>query len=203
MPHLPCPATPEFVGVAGFFCCRMTLPLWYHVGACLLCRPPTLPLVCLLAPYPPTPSPGGDGGDFFVFFAGGFAPGTPALNRLRHLQSLPLWYPEGACPRRHWLDLPIRHSTGACLRHRQFGAKPIEQPFYWRCRQPRRGGTGGDGTIRRKRRRRLRWSSPPGQGEQVPRGGKPPCAPAGYHSGRVCKCRRGSAPGMQGAKPLA
>ena len=38
------------------------------------------------------------------------------------------------------------------------------------CRQPRRGGPGGDGTIRRKRRRRLRWSSPPGQGEQVPPG---------------------------------
>ena len=31
MPHLPCPATPEFVGVAGFFCCRITLPLWYPV----------------------------------------------------------------------------------------------------------------------------------------------------------------------------
>ena len=43
-------------------------------------------------------------------------------------------------------------------------AKPIEPPFYWQCRQPRRGGTGGDGTIRRTRRRRLRWSSPPGQG---------------------------------------
>ena len=67
--------------------------------ACLLCRPPTLPLVCCFAPYPPTPFPGGEGGDFLVYFAGGFAPGTPALNRLRHLQSLPLWYPAGgACP---------------------------------------------------------------------------------------------------------
>ena len=46
------------------------------------------------------------------------------------------------------------------------------------CRQPRRGGTGGDGTIRRKRRRRLRWSSPPGQGEQVPQGGLPSLSPA-------------------------
>ena len=41
------------------------------------------------------------------------------------------------------------------------------------CRQPRRGGTGGDGTIRRKRRRRLRWSSPPGQGEPMPAGFSP------------------------------
>ena len=45
---------------------------------------------------------------------------------------------------------------------------------YEQCRQPRRGGTGGDGTIRRKRRRRLRWSSPPGQGEPVPLGGQNP-----------------------------
>ena len=42
------------------------------------------------------------------------------------------------------------------------------------CRQPRRGGTGGDGTIRRTRRRRLRWSSPPGQIEQMPHGERSP-----------------------------
>ena len=56
------------------------------------------------------------------------------------------------------------HPAGVCLRNRQLAAKPIEQPFYWRCRQPRRGGTGGEEL------RRLRWSSPPGQIEQVPRG---------------------------------
>ena len=48
-------------------------------------------------------------------------------------------------------------------------AKPTEFLYLEQCRQPRRGGTGGDGTIRRTRRRRLRWSSPPGQIEQVPR----------------------------------
>ena len=42
------------------------------------------------APYPPLPpSPAGKGGKFLVCFAGGSAPGTPALNRLRHLQILP------------------------------------------------------------------------------------------------------------------
>ena len=34
-------------------------------------------------------------GSFFVYFAGGFAPGTPALNRLRHLQNLPSRCPTG------------------------------------------------------------------------------------------------------------
>ena len=152
MPHLPCPATPEFVGVAGFFCCRMTLPLWYPVGgacprrhllflplwypegglptaalaipatvvpggglapggtcypchcgtlwgACPLCHPPTLPLVCLFAPYPPNPLPRRGRGRFFCFLMQGASPlASPAFNRLRHLQSLPLWYPVGGLP---------------------------------------------------------------------------------------------------------
>ena len=60
------------------------------------------------------------------------------------------------------------------LRNRQLGAKAIEPPFYWQCRQPRRGGTGGEEL------RRLRWSSPPGQGSKLKVGqggdkeGKPP-----------------------------
>ena len=119
-------------------------------GACLLCRPPTPPLACFLSPSP-CPFPPGKG-EILVHFAGGSAPGTPVLNRLRHLQLLPSMSP-----------------VGVCLRNLQLGAKPTEPPFYWQCRQPRRGGTGGDGTIRRKRRRRLRWSSP-GAGRAVPPG---------------------------------
>ena len=143
-------------------------------GACPLYRPPTLPLVCLFAPYPPNPLPRQGRGRFFCFLMQGASPlASPAFNRLRHLQNLPSRCPAGGLPRRHWLDLPIRHSTGACLRHRQFAAKPTETLSYERCRQPRRGGTGGEEL------RRLRWSSPPGQGEQVPRGGKPPCPPQG------------------------
>ena len=109
-------------------------------GACRLCRLPILPLTYFLAPIPPPPFPAGRG-ETISFFAGGSAPGTPAFKRLRYLQNLPSRYPAGACPRR-----------------RQFGAKPSEPPFYWQCRQPRRGGTGGEEL------RRLRWSSPPGQG---------------------------------------
>ena len=65
-------------------------------GACLLCRQPTLPLACFAAPIPPTPFPAGRG-RLKVYFAGGFAPGTPALDRLRHLQPLPCGHP-GAEP---------------------------------------------------------------------------------------------------------
>ena len=39
------------------------------------------------APIPLPPFPAGRG-EPKVYFAGGFAPGTPALNRLRHLQTL-------------------------------------------------------------------------------------------------------------------
>ena len=106
-----------------------------------------------LSPPSPAPLPLRGRGRLKVYFAGGFAPGTPALNRLRHLQSL-----------------PYRFQAQGSLR---FGVKPTERLSLEQCRQPRRGGTGGDGTIRRKRRRRLRWSSPPGQGEPMPAGFSP------------------------------
>ena len=38
---------------------------------------------------PPAPFPGGEEGDFYFISPGATAPGTPALNRLRHLQNLP------------------------------------------------------------------------------------------------------------------
>ena len=53
-----------------------------------------LPLVCFLSPIPPTPLPLRGRGSPKDYFAGGFAPGTPALNRLRHLQTVPNRYPE-------------------------------------------------------------------------------------------------------------
>ena len=109
------------------------------LAACLPCL-----WFTFLPPIPPTPFPGGEGGEYYFISPGATAPGTPALNRLRHLQLLPSRHPaQGAC--------------GSPQKRQE--AVPYEQ-----CRQPRRGGTGGDGTIRRKRRRCLRWSSPPGQG---------------------------------------
>ena len=55
---------------------------------------PALPLAYFIAPYPPSPRsqsalPRRGRGRLKVYFAGGFAPGTPALNRLRHLQTPP------------------------------------------------------------------------------------------------------------------
>ena len=111
---------------------RLSPPLWCPAGgACPVGRLPTLPLACCLAPYPPTPLPHRGRGCPKVYFAGGFAPGTPALNRLRHLQSLPCGHPagglapggigstrrcgarRGAFPRRHWLSPPLWCPEGA------------------------------------------------------------------------------------------
>ena len=115
-------------------------------------RPPTLPLV-LLSPPSPQPPSRREGGDYRFILPGAAAPGTPALNRLRHLQ-----FP------------PYRYPAKGSLR---LGAKTAEMLSFGQCRQPRRGGTGGDGTIRRTRRRRLRWSSPPGQGWQATKRASP------------------------------
>ena len=60
--------------------------LW---GACLLCRLPPLPLVFFPAPYPPDPLPRRGRGRFLSFLMQGAPPlASPALDRLRHLQSL-------------------------------------------------------------------------------------------------------------------
>ena len=108
--------------------------------AYLLCCPPTLPLALFLPPSPLPPSRR-EGGDFKVILCKGLRPLHP-----RDLN------PRGT-------GLTCQSGTRrVCLRNRQLGAKAIEPPFYWQCRQPRRGGTGGEEL------RRLRWSSPPGQG---------------------------------------
>ena len=108
-----------------------------------------------LPPIPPTPFPGGEGGVFFVFVFKGLRPLHP-----QHLTACGTYRTCQAGARRG-------KETHGSTQNRQ------ETSPYERCRQPRRGGTGGEEL------RRLRWSSPPGQGQQVPRGGKPPCPPAG------------------------
>ena len=71
--------------------------------------------------------------------------------------------------------------------------------FLWTEPAAKERGDRGRGTIRRKRRRRLRWSSPPGLGEQVPQGEQLPC---GHLLGRLCKCRKRSNAGdARGAAP--
>ena len=103
--------------------CRLALLCRCPRGACLLCRLPTLPFVCFFAPIPPTPLPGGKG-EFQSLFCRGLRPrhpcdrvgsgtgfsfgrrcprgasplASPALNRLRHLQTLPFRYPGASLP---------------------------------------------------------------------------------------------------------
>ena len=130
-------------GRGGVVACRPCLA-GTRRGAYLFGRPPTFCFSLLSFPHPPDPLPGGKGETKGYFMQGASPLAIPGINRLRHLQTLPHRYPaKGSL----WL-----------------GAKTTEMLSYWQCRQPRRGGTGGDGTIRRKRRRRLRWSSPPGRG---------------------------------------
>ena len=145
----------KFCGVRGV-CPGGGLPRRCRLGGCQRYpaggaggQSPTNPAFSFaFAPIPPPAlaerSSRREGGDYRFILPGAAAPGTPALNRLRHLQFPPYRYPAKGCL---WL-----------------GAKTTEILSFGQCRQPRRGGTGGDGTIRRTRRRRLRWSSPPGQG---------------------------------------
>ena len=143
-------------GVAGWLCCAGARGGLACFVACLPCH--------LFTVFPPSPRPRSQSalpsgkGETKVISCKGLRPLQP-----RHLTACGTYRACQAGTRR-------RESP-------RLGAKSTEPPFYWRCRQPRRGGTGGDGTIRRKRRRRLRWSSPPGQGEPMPHGYKPDSKP--------------------------
>ena len=138
---------------------------------CLLCRLPTLPLACFPAPYPPAPLPRRGRGRLKVYFAGGGAPGTPALNHLRHLQNPPSKCPAeesllgvADCPRRrprrgglpslspadHAVSLPFRPhppdplpaGKGEIFCFLMQGASPLASPGL----NP--GGTGAGGVSR-------------------------------------------------------
>ena len=119
--------------------CRLTLPpLWYPAGGLPFLSPVCPAFSLLFCPHPPpTPFPSGEGGDY-KFILPGASPPAPL-----HLTACGTYSPCHA---------------GAPGLNPRVAAKPIEPPFYWQCRQPRRGGTGGEEL------RRLRWSSPPGQG---------------------------------------
>ena len=87
-------------------------------AACIFGCLPALPLVLILPPfpegegYPPTLFPGEEGGDSKIILPGATAPGTPAFDRLRHLQTLPCRC-SGADLARHRLNLRSRHPAGA------------------------------------------------------------------------------------------
>ena len=97
---------PRLFYARGFAPCIPGLDPGRHWGRGRTMRPagglpslsPAAPAFSLLCrPHPPAPFPGGEGGHSKFILPGATAPGTPALNRLRHLQSLPLLYPAEAC----------------------------------------------------------------------------------------------------------
>ena len=88
------------------------MPPLYPVGrlAFFAARYPCLWLA-LLPPSPPAPFPSGEGGDQGYFMQGASPLASPALDRLRHLQTLPKRHPVGwlaffaACCPCLWLAL--------------------------------------------------------------------------------------------------
>ena len=100
----------------------------------------SLPLACLLAPYPPNPLPRRGRGRLLVYFAGGYRPRHPGIKPPTALTEPPK-------------QMPCAEGNP------RFATKGTETLSYEQCRQPRRGGSGGEEL------RRLRWSSPPGQSQ--------------------------------------
>ena len=74
---------------------RLALPPHVPGGGVPFSSPANPAFSVVFAPYPPSPLPRWGRGRPKVYFAGGFAPGTPALDRLRHLQPLPSGHPGG------------------------------------------------------------------------------------------------------------
>ena len=121
---------------------------------------PTFSFIC--CPHPPSPpSPFGEGGVSKFISPGGFAPGTPALNRLRHLQTLPYRCPAGG--------LPGRSATRPTFSFISFPHPPAPFPLRGRgCPKVYFAGGFAPGTPALNRLRRLQ--TPPCR---CPAGGLP------------------------------
>ena len=93
--------------------------------ACLACRLSALPLVCFSAPIPPAPFPSGEGGDSKFILPGATAPGTPALARLRHVQTMPYRCPAAEPGRRWGRGRTTRPAGGVPLTEQGEGGIPV------------------------------------------------------------------------------
>ena len=163
------PAVQETEGGCRGFGRLLTLPLWYPAGGLPSLSPACLfTLAYFLPPSPQPPSPPGKGENITLFRRG-----------------LPPPAPLQPGETRHWFFLWKAGSFGYHSGARDSKPCRLGCGTGKQCRQPRRGGTGGEEL------RRLRWSSPPGLGEPVPHRVQPPFA---HHSGRANKCRRGASP---------
>ena len=158
--------------------------------------PPANPAFSLLyCPHPPAPLPLRGRGRLKVNFAGGFAPGTPALNRSRHLQFLPYRCPAGARP-----PPPGTQTAGiaGAARVQPRGCKGRSPLHKITLILPLPAGKGGGGMGERKQTK-----------GRVGRRPKPPSPPCGVRKGRVGWRQRRQAPlrtpqrqGRQATAPL-
>ena len=124
----------------------------------------------VFSPIPPSPLPSGKGETKVIFMQGATAPGTPALNRLRHLQSLPNRFPAG------------EGKTHGSAYNQQEGF-PSEQ-----CRQPRRGGDRGRWNYPSQATAAFEMVLSPGAGIASAAGGqgsKPKAGVAGGKEGKL------------------
>ena len=127
----------------------LSLPLWCQRGG-LPCWSPAAPAFSLPAcPHPPDPLPGGKGETQSLFRRGlrprhpGIKPPAALTEPAKRVPGVGLY--------------PLRGGAGVAFRYPAV-AWQLKRGSGEQCRQPRRGGTGGEEL------RRLRWSSPPGQG---------------------------------------
>ena len=111
---IPPPPFPAGRGRIIVFLCKGLRPLHpQHLTACgtyRLCRfgarrggmpgwsPADLSFRLLFCPHPPVPLPGGKGENQGYFMQGASPLASPALNRLRHLQTLTFRYPGASLP---------------------------------------------------------------------------------------------------------
>ena len=150
------PAYPATVVPAGGRACFVAC-LHCHCGARGGCARfvACLPYLWLVF-LPPSPQPPSrrEGGDYRFILPGATAPGTPALNRLRHLQFPPYRYPAKRCL---WL-----------------GAKTTEMLSLGQCRQPRRGGDRGRWNYPSHATAAFEMVLSPGAGIAGDQKGKPP-----------------------------
>ena len=146
-PGATAPGTPGLSGARHW----LDLPARHSAGGLLSCLPANLAVSLISCPHPPVPLPGGKGETKVIFMQGASPLASPGAEPGRHLQTLLNKCPsgEGLRPLRGGVWVAFRYPAGAWRLRRGIGEQ---------SRQPRRGGIGGEEL------RRLRWSSPPGQG---------------------------------------
>ena len=136
-------------------------------------------------PIPPAPFPSGEGGDFLFSYARGFAPCIPGIRPPAALTEPAKQVPSGGVP-------------PAALAIPAPGERTISNAEVPLPRSPLSlaGGTAHQCRVLTATPRQVseRHLNPASQ-ETKP--------PAGYRDGNFSQCRAGSAPGMQGAEPLA